>query len=85
MADYYEHYGAIAAPLVVGDLVIAGISAGDTGLRGFLDAYYAATGERAWRFWTIPEPGEPGSETVGRPRNSPPRLWSDLADGQLRP
>ena len=67
MADYHDHYGAVAAPLVVGDLVIAGISAGDTGLRGFLDAYDASTGARAWRFWTIPAPGEPGSETWGDP------------------
>ena len=67
MADYHDHYGAVAAPLVVGDLVIAGVSAGDTGLRGFLDAYRAETGERAWRFWTIPAPGEPGSETWGNP------------------
>jgi alcohol dehydrogenase (cytochrome c) len=65
MADYRDHYGAIAAPLVVDDLVFFGISGGDTGLRGFLDAYHAATGERAWRFWTIPAPGEPGSETWG--------------------
>ncbi|MBQ00777.1 MAG: hypothetical protein CL477_08845 [Acidobacteria bacterium] len=65
MADHHDHYGAVAAPLVVNDLVIAGISAGDTGLRGFLDAYDATTGERAWRFWTIPAPGEPGSETWG--------------------
>ena len=65
MADYHEHYGAIAAPFVVGDLVIAGISAGDSGLRGFLDAYSTTTGERAWRFWTIPAPGEPLSETWG--------------------
>ena len=67
MDDYREHYGAVVAPLVVDDLVIAGISAGDTGLRGFLDAYHAETGERAWRFWTIPAPGEPGSETWGDP------------------
>ena len=67
MADYYDHYGAVAAPLIVGNLVIAGVSAGDTGLRGFLDAYHADTGERAWRFWTIPAPGEPGSETWGDP------------------
>src|SRR6185436_6095188 len=32
---------------------------------GFLDAYDAKTGERAWRFWTIPAPGEPGNETWG--------------------
>ena len=67
MADYRDHYGAIAAPLVVEDLVVAGISAGDTGLRGFLDAYHVTTGKRAWRFWTIPAPDEPGSETWGDP------------------
>ncbi|MBI2688892.1 MAG: PQQ-dependent dehydrogenase, methanol/ethanol family [Acidobacteria bacterium] len=63
MADYRENYGATGAPLVVNDLVIAGISGGDEGVRGFLDAYKASTGERVWRFWTIPARGEPGSET----------------------
>ena len=67
MADYRDHYGGVAAPLVVGDLVFFGISGGDTGLRGFLDAYHADSGERAWRFWTIPAPGEPLSETWGDP------------------
>jgi PQQ-dependent dehydrogenase (methanol/ethanol family) len=56
-------YGATAAPLVVGDLVIAGIGGGDAPLRGFLAAYRANSGEEAWRFWTIPKRGEPGSET----------------------
>jgi len=63
MADYRQHYGATSAPLVVKDLVISGISGGDEGVRGFLDAYKASTGERVWRFWTIPAPGEPLSET----------------------
>ena len=59
--------GATGAPLVVNDLVISGISGGDEGARGFLDAYKASTGERVWRFWTIPARGEPGAETwVGR-------------------
>jgi alcohol dehydrogenase (cytochrome c) len=67
MADYREHYGGTSAPLVVNDLVIAGVSGGDEGNRGFLDAYKASTGERAWRFWTVPARGEPGSETwVGK-------------------
>jgi alcohol dehydrogenase (cytochrome c) len=67
MADYREHYGATGAPLVVNDLVIAGVSGGDEGNRGFLDAYRASTGERVWRFWTVPARGEPGSETwVGK-------------------
>ena len=65
MADYRQHYGATGAPLVVNDLVIAGVSGGDEGIRGFLDAYRASTGERVWRFWTVPAPGEPGSETWG--------------------
>ena len=67
MADSRQNYGATGAPLVVNDLVISGVSGGDEGVRGFLDAYRAATGERLWRFWTVPAPGEPGSETwIGR-------------------
>ncbi len=65
MADSRQNYGATGAPLVVNDLVISGVSGGDEGVRGFLDAYKASTGERAWRFWTVPAPGEPGSETWG--------------------
>lgn len=63
MADYREHYGATSAPLVVKDLVISGISGGDEGVRGFLSAYKASTGERVWKFWTIPAPGEPLAQT----------------------
>ncbi len=67
MADSKQNYGATGAPMVVNDLVIAGVSGGDEGIRGFLDAYKASTGERVWRFWTVPARGEPGSETwVGR-------------------
>ncbi len=67
MADYRKHYGATSAPLVVKDLVISGTSGGDEGARGFVDAYKASTGERVWRFWNMPAPGEPLSETwVGR-------------------
>ena len=63
MADHRQNYGATAAPLVVNDLVISGISGGDEGARGFLDAYRASTGEHVWRFWTVPSPGQPGSES----------------------
>jgi alcohol dehydrogenase (cytochrome c) len=62
-ADYRENYGATSAPLIAGELVINGMSGGDEGARGFLDAYDPATGRRVWRFWTVPAPGEPGSET----------------------
>jgi alcohol dehydrogenase (cytochrome c) len=63
MGDTKEGYSSTAAPLAIGDLVVSGISGGEEGARGFVDAYRAATGERAWRFWTIPLPGEKGSET----------------------
>ncbi len=63
MADSRQNYGSTSAPLVVNDMVLAGVSGGDEGVRGFLDAYKASTGERVWRFWTIPAAGEPGSET----------------------
>lgn len=63
MANHRENYNATTAPLVIRDLVISGISGGDQGVRGFLTAYDAATGQERWRFWTVPLPGEPLSET----------------------
>ncbi len=53
-------YGGTSAPLVVNDLVITGVSGGDNGIRGCISAYKAATGELAWRFWTIPKYGDTG-------------------------
>lgn len=58
-----QRYGGTSAPLVVGNLVITGVSGADDGIRGFIAAYKATTGELAWRLWTVPKPGEPGSET----------------------
>jgi alcohol dehydrogenase (cytochrome c) len=63
MADWHQNYGATSAPLAVGNLVVSGISGGDEGVRGFLAAFDQATGKEVWRFWTVPGPGEPGSET----------------------
>ncbi len=63
MPDEPQHYGSTVAPLVVKDMVIAGVSGADWGIRGFIAAYKASTGERVWRFWTIPSKGEPGYET----------------------
>ena len=51
------------APLVVKDLVIVGSSGGEFGVRGHLDAFEIDTGRHAWRTYTVPKPGEPGSET----------------------
>ncbi|MGF1473889.1 MAG: PQQ-binding-like beta-propeller repeat protein, partial [Rubrobacteraceae bacterium] len=54
---------ATVAPLVVKDKVIVGSSGGEFGVRGHLDAYDMDTGERVWRCYMVPKPGEPGSET----------------------
>ena len=51
------------APLVVKDKVIVGVTGGDSAHRGYINAFDAKTGKRAWRFWTIPGPGEKGHET----------------------
>jgi alcohol dehydrogenase (cytochrome c) len=58
-----RNYGATSAPLIVKDKVLVGTSGGDDGVRGFVAAFDAQTGKEAWRFWTIPAPGEKGSET----------------------
>jgi len=63
VADYRTGHCITAAPLALRDKVIVGISGGEAGIRGFVDAYDAKTGKRAWRHWTVPAPGEPGSET----------------------
>jgi len=63
VADNRAGYAITGAPLIVKDMVITGIAGGEYGIRGFLDAYDAQTGKRRWRFYTIPAPGEKGSET----------------------
>ena len=63
MADYQQNYAASSAPLVAGDLVVSGVSGGEHGANGFVAAYEQTTGREVWRFWTVPKPGEPGSET----------------------
>ena len=62
-ADYRKGYSFTLAPLAVKDKIIVGVAGGEYGIRGFIDAYDAETGKRAWRFYAIPGPGEPGHET----------------------
>lgn len=62
-AEGNKNYGATSAPLVVKDKVLVGTSGGDDGVRGFVAAFDAETGKQAWRFWTIPAPGEFGSSS----------------------
>ena len=56
-------YYCSVAPLVAGGKVIVGASGGEVGVRGFVAAFDAETGKPAWKTFTVPAPGEPGSET----------------------
>lgn len=63
VAETMEGYAITAAPLAIGDKIIVGIGGGEYGVRGFLDAYDAASGKRLWRFHTTAGPGEFGAES----------------------
>jgi alcohol dehydrogenase (cytochrome c) len=63
VADPSQGYTMTGAPLIANDLVIVGIAGGEYAIRGFVAAYDAVTGERRWKFSTIPGPGEKGHET----------------------
>jgi alcohol dehydrogenase (cytochrome c) len=65
VADNALGYAITSAPLALDGKVVIGVSGGEAGIRGFLDAYDARTGDRLWRFHTIPGPGEPGHESWG--------------------
>jgi alcohol dehydrogenase (cytochrome c) len=62
-ADYKEGYSLTHAPLIAGGVLITGISGGEYGARGFLNAWDLKTGEKKWHRWTTAAPGEPGGDT----------------------
>lgn len=63
MENYKTGYYSTMAPLVVNGKVMAGVSGGEFGVRGFVVAYDADTGKQVWKTYTVPAPGEPGSDT----------------------
>lgn len=63
VAEWKEGFSITSAPLVANGVLITGMSGAEFGVRGFLDAYEPDTGKHLWRRYTIPAPGEPGSET----------------------
>jgi alcohol dehydrogenase (cytochrome c) len=63
--DYHLGYSMTGAPLAVKDKLIVGVAGGEFGIRGFIEAFDAKTGDSVWRFYTIPGKGEPGNETWG--------------------
>jgi alcohol dehydrogenase (cytochrome c) len=62
-AEAKEGYYSTAAPIVANGVLISGMAGGESTTRGFLDGWDPDTGKKLWRRYTIPAPGEPGSET----------------------
>ena len=62
-ADYTKGYSMSVAPLVANGILITGIGCGEHGGRGYIEAWDPATGRQLWRRYTVPAPGEAGSET----------------------
>ena len=67
-ADLKDGYYATGGPIVANGVLISGVAGGESTTRGFLDGWDPDTGKKLWRRYTIPAPGEPGSETW--PKNS---------------
>ena len=63
VADNDVGFSLTLAPLALDGKIIVGVSGAEAGVRGFVDAYDTDTGEQLWRTFTVPAPGEPGSET----------------------
>ena len=71
--EWKESYAGIVAPAIVNGVLISGMAGGDRTARGFVDGYDPETGKRLWRTWTVPEPGQKGSETW--PNKDLPDAW----------
>ena len=85
IADYKAGYYVTLAPLIADGKVMVGASGGESGIRGFVAAFSADTGKEIWRTFTIPAPGEPGSETWPKGDQWKPRRHAGLGYRQLRP
>ena len=72
-AEWKDSYAGIVQPAIVNGVLISGMAGGDRTARGFVDGYDPETGKQLWRRWTVPAPGEPGSETW--PHKELPEAW----------
>ncbi len=71
--DFKKGYSMTVAPLIADGVLIAGVSGGEFGIRGYIEGYDPDTGARLWRTYTVPGPGDPGFET-----------WKDGGDAWQR-
>lgn len=63
VGDYTDGYYSTLSLLAAEGKIITGVSGGEYGIRGYVVALDAETGAEAWKTFTIPAPGEPGSES----------------------
>ncbi|MGH8598775.1 MAG: PQQ-binding-like beta-propeller repeat protein, partial [Gammaproteobacteria bacterium] len=63
VGDYLAGYYMTLAPLAIDGKILIGVSGGEFGTRGFIQAFAAADGKPLWKTYTIPGPGEPGHDT----------------------
>jgi alcohol dehydrogenase (cytochrome c) len=61
--DYQKGFSITHAPLAIDGRIIVGVTAGECGLQGFVDAYDAATGKKLWRTWSVAQKGDPARAT----------------------
>src|SRR5262245_16571708 len=90
VAEAKAGYSLTHAPLAIKDKIVVGVGGGEYGIRGFVAAYDAKRGKEAWRFYTIPGPGEPGFEswapcpnlTAQQPRGGGPGSQTPYCDSE---
>ena len=83
-AEFKEGYTATSAPLIANGVLITGMAGGEFTTRGFLDGWDPETGKKLWRLYTIPAPGEPGSETWPKDSDAYVRRRADVAHRRVR-
>jgi alcohol dehydrogenase (cytochrome c) len=66
VAENRNGYYMSLAPLIADGKVLVGTSGGELGIRGFLAAYDPGTGKQLWKTYTVPAPGDRGSDTWPR-------------------
>jgi alcohol dehydrogenase (cytochrome c) len=72
-AESKDGFYSTGGPMIANGVLISGVSGGESTTRGFIDGWDPDTGKKLWRHYTIPAPGEPGSETW--PKNS--NAWTE--------
>ena len=74
-AEHKEGYKGVNSPLLANGVLITGTTGGENATRGFLVGWDPETGKELWRTYTIPAPGEPGSETWPKTADATPDAW----------